>query len=263
MGCCHLLTIQQVTEVNAVRTEVLAGGKFTCSKDTWEMDPAEAVEAFKHRACTSLADCRNAVSAEFGMVARHWDDHVDLNAGKAANFLAGSPQWQSGDMLTTYSLLGHYSDRRGIGPLLGATATRTSCKVTEPPYPQSTPLQCKSRLTDFDVPKGKTTPEQASAAGADPGEEWVGEPETVSKLALVETTQRWDVTLLSGPNLMECSKPRVNGGKEWTLCEWNDSIAMQSFSIQMERAHKRLGGAKGNAWTISRATGIACNAQVP
>src|SRR5215510_8328959 len=100
MGCCHLLTIQQVTDVDAVRTEVPAGGRFSCSEDTWEMDQKQAIEAFRHRSCTDLRDCDRAVSEQFVPIAAHWGDKVEAREGTAWSFPNGTPFWRSADMLT-------------------------------------------------------------------------------------------------------------------------------------------------------------------
>jgi len=244
MGCCHLLTIQRITEVDAKRTDVPAGGKFSCSKETWEMDQTQARVAFAHRKCTNLADCRKAVGEQFGMVAEHWGDKVDLNKGWAEHFLSGAPLWRSADMQMMYLLGAHYSDERhGTGLLLGATATRTACKATKAPYPQAAPIRCRVLFSDFDVPRKEKLDTVISA----PSPRWNGDKETVSRLALEEAARRWGVDLLSGLSMQECSK-----GDQYTWCAWNEPTSMQGFSIQVSRPHFQ------HTWKLTRGHGMAC-----
>jgi len=251
MGCCHLLTIQRITEVDAKRTDVPAGGKFRCSRETWEMDQAQARVAFAHCKCTDLADCRIAIGEQFGMVAEHWADKVDLNKGSAENFLSGAPLWRSADMQTTYLLGAHYRDERhGTGLLLGATATRTACQAIEAPYPQTTPIRCKELFSDFDVPRKEKLDTVISA----PSPRWNGDKETVSRLALQEAAKRWGVDLLPGLSLQECSKPKAYQD-QYTWCRWSEPTSMQGFSIQISRSHFQ------HTWKLTRGDGMACVAE--
>jgi len=263
LGCCHLLAIQQVTDVDVVRTEAPAGGKFTCSKETWEMDPAQAGEASKRRKCTDLLDCRKAVGEQFVYVAEHWVDKVDTHQGTALSFMTGAPTWRSADLLTTYALRPHYSDdRRWTGPLLGATATRTACTATEAPYPSATPIRCMVFSSDFHVPKGKAA---NAANSAKRGEDGAAEPEVVSRYALEEAAKLWGVALMPGITLEKCSKRTVFKDEQFTWCEWSEPTSMQSFSIQISRSHflHKLRKWDGIPWTLSRGEGSACIAELP
>jgi hypothetical protein len=255
LGCCHLLMIQRVTDVEAVRTEVPAGGRFACSKETWEMDQAQSGKAFQRRACTDMRDCEKAVGQQFGMVAEHWGDEIDTNKGSVAGFMSGAPVWRSADLLTTYSLTGHYSDqRRQTGTLLGATATRTACNAAEAPFPLATPIHCKTLFSDF---RGsKKTPAQ--------GKSWPGSPETVARDALEEAAKRWGLDLMPGLKLEECIKPPVVlKGTQFTWCQWSEPTAMQSFSIQVSRSHAlhQLRAWDNALWTLTRGHGLACVAE--
>jgi len=255
MGCCHLLTIQQVTDVDAVRTEVPAGGRFFCSEDTWEMDQKQALEAFKRRSCTDLMDCERAVKDQFGAIATHWGDKFEAGNGTAYSFLSGTPFWRSAAMLTTYKLQAHYTDQKhGSGPLLGATATRTTCKAIEPPYPLSTRIRCAALFSDFDVPKKKT--KNAGSQMSD--ETWMGTRETASRQALEKAAQQWGIELLPQLSLQSCDK-----GEQYTWCHWTEPTSMQSFEIQISRS-RFLHGMRGwdnVPWKLSRGNGIACVAE--
>lgn len=263
LGCCHLLAIRRVADVEAVRTEIPAGGRFTCSKETWEMDQSQATEALRHRSCSDMADCRKAVGEQFRIVADHWGDNEDLSKGMAHNFLNGAPTWRSADQLTTYLLEGHYTDKkRGTGRLLGATAARTFCKPIEPPYPQTTLISCRNLFSDFYV-------SEKSAGAQDHTQKnthWVGDPETIAPQALEHAAKSWNVTLLPGLTLKECDKPVVDKGNQFTWCSWTEPTSMQSFFVGITRSHLKhaanSAAYSNNApWHLLNGYGTSCTAE--
>jgi hypothetical protein len=254
LGCCHLLTIQQVSDVDAIRTEVPAGGRFACSTETWEMAQIQANEALNQRPCSTLLDCRKTLERQFGMLAQHWGDEVDVGKGTALGLMTAAPMWRSADFLTTYALHGHYSDgQHRKGTLLNATASRTVCKPTEAPYPPSTPISCKMLFSDFRGDK------KDGAASKD----WDGKPDAVSSYALEEAARRWSVDLLPGLTLDQCSKPMVTNGDQFTWCNWNEPTSMQSFDIQISRSRvlHQLRGWDSVPWMLTRGEGVACTAE--
>ena len=271
MGCCHLLTIQRVAEVEAVRTEIPAGGTFTCSKETWEMNQTQANEVLKRRVCSDMADCRKAVGEQFSKVAQHWGDTVELNNGTVQNFLSSAPEWRSANRLTAYLLQGYYAnEKHGTSLLLNATATRTFCKPIEPPYPQTTAIGCRNLFSDFDVHE-KNSPDPQNET--QPGASWIGDPETVARPALEEAAKRWGITLLPGLTLKECSKPEAIKDNQFTWCKWTEPTSMQSFYIgitrsqEMTRSHfKRSANPAGSwsnvPWQLTHGYGLACTPEV-
>jgi hypothetical protein len=258
MGCCHLLMIGQFKEVNAQRTGVPAGGQFACSKDAWELNGAESKEMLRHRPCMNLADCGKAVGEQFGPVAAHWQDKFDADSGTAYNFLSGAPTWTSADLLMTYALAAHYSNKKGHrDDVTGATVTRTSCKATEPPYPMTTPIGCRTLFTHFDGTDKKDT---AVADDAHSVESWRGTPESVAPQALEKATKVWGLALLPGLKLESCTQPKVYREDQFAECDWSDPTAMQRISLRLSRSRPlhQLRGWDNVPWRLAWGDGIAC-----
>jgi hypothetical protein len=250
LGCCHLLAIQRVADVNAVRTGIPAGGKFACSTDTWDMNAAEADEALADRTCANVAACLRP----FGILAQHWGDKVDLSQPSELSFSSGSPDWRSADLLTTYRLQAHYSDQRdGTNVILGATATRTVCKPIEPPYPLATAIGCNSLFSEFQPDKKHNNPKET----------WLGEPGKIAPLALEEAARHWGITLMPGVALQGCDKPMVVGGKQFTWCSFAEPTSMQSLRIELSRSQSfhQVRGWKNVPWTLTRGDGLSCVAE--
>jgi hypothetical protein len=102
MGCCHLLAIEQVADVDAQRTAVPAGGRFKCSTDEWKMDSAQ-VQQLKRRSCQQLDDCQKATAEQVNLIANHWGETINADKG-TVHFLTGVPSWESPDLLKGYYL---------------------------------------------------------------------------------------------------------------------------------------------------------------
>src|SRR6185437_11873530 len=227
LGCCHLLAIRQVADVEATRTEIPAGGKFACTVDTWDMSVAEADEAF--RQCEGPSDCLKPMH----LVAQHWRDDVDLDHRHEFNQQNGEMLWRSADLLTSYQVKAHYSNESDP---TGATATRTVCKAIEPPFPSSTPVSCRELSMDMtnDVQAGK----KQAAATAEATDTWLGEPSEVASLALDEAVRRWGIQLLPGLALQQCSEPMVFQGAQQVTCDFAEPSSMQLLSVGLERRRR-------------------------
>ncbi|HET9285080.1 MAG TPA: hypothetical protein VFR24_24285 [Candidatus Angelobacter sp.] len=261
MGCCHLLTISRVKDVEAKRTEVPAGGQFTCTKETWEMDRAQAMETQKHRECTSVNDCTKAFSEQVGPIAAHWHDELATDKGTPAyGMFSAAPGWISADMLTNYTVATHYSKKHQRGDVTGATVTRTSCKATEPPYPMSTPIGCKDLVTQFEAASKEKT---GLAESAQPVESWHGTPESIAPQALAKAAKLWGVRLLPGLKLENCSKPKVFKGEQFSECKWSDPTGMQSFNVRVSRSRllHQIKGWDNTPWQLTSGYGFACAAE--
>jgi len=242
MGCCHLLAIRQVAEVDAMRTEIPAGGKFACTTDTWDMNAGEAEEAF--RKCQGPADCLKPMH----LVTQHWRDDVDLDHRHEFNRENEEMLWRSADLLTTYQVKPNYSNK---GDLAGATATRTTCKAIEPPYPASTPVSC--RELSMEAPRGK---KQA----ADDANTWLGKPAEVAPLALDEAVRRWGIQLLPELALQQCDKPQVFQGAQQLTCDFTEPSSMQSLTVGVERRRRPHQPWQSAPWKLAQAYGLSCTA---
>jgi len=247
MGCCHLFTIQEVKEVEAVRTAIPAGGRFSCSTDKWEMDHGQAAELFKDRPCQDYASCLKDVEEEFKPVAAHWGDPFVAAKGHASP----PTEWQAEDLLTGYALEFHHSgNQRDESDLVGATATRKSCRAIEAPLPATAAVGCKTFDSDF----RRALRKSAAVEG------WQGKPEAISHAALEEAARQWKVSLLPDVTLNECEKPAVVEGEQITWCYFTEPTSLQNFSVQLSRSRPlhTVRGWDNVAWKLSRGWATVC-----
>jgi len=130
MGCCHLLIIQQVTELVAERTPVPEGGEYSCSTQSWEPTAEEASQLAAAQPCSDW-ECKEL--QYFTRVAAHWGDQVDIAKGWGELSFHG---WISPDLMLRYSTLHdeprkkkHAGSPNPGGPI---RIDRTECKPVSP-----------------------------------------------------------------------------------------------------------------------------------
>lgn len=239
MGCCHLLTIRQVTDVTAARTMIPAGGKFSCSTDTWDMDASEAKKVVNYT-CHTPSDCLQP----FHILVQHWHDDIDLN--NVGGFDGSA--WLSADLLTSYRVAQKLHKR----DLVGATAKRTVCTAIEAPYPQDTAIGCRDLFSDFSAKKHT---EQQPA--------WEGEPDAIAIVALEEAARRWNIQLRPGIAVIKCDQPNTLDGEQMVDCKLAEPTSMQSFTVRLSRKQflHQLRSWKNAPWKLASAYGVACNAE--
>jgi hypothetical protein len=244
--CCHLLVIEKVTGVEAVRTEVPAGGRFACSTESWQLDEALEAAVQERRACTDLADCRKAGSEPLRIMAEHWHDKVELYQETDDSW-----EWISPDMLIAYKLV--LPAQQTGKPAPHIMAQRTVCKPTEAPYPPATQVRCRSLHSDFNVSKKEITE----------AEHWTGDLEEISRAALKEAARQWGVPLMATLSPIQCEKPVMLEGDQSTWCQWSEPTAMQEFTIQISRSHFLRKDKEWNKvpWTLTGGTGTVCVAE--
>lgn len=232
-GCCHLLAIRRVVAVDAKRTEVPAGGRFTCSQETWEMDQAQETDFLKGNSCIDTEECGKVDRRQFGLIAEHWNDKIKIDhqsTTESYDSKPGTTLWRSTDLLTSYSWEDPEDLHRNV------TATRTVCTPVEAPYSSQTPVRCTtlvSGLKPWDKP-------QKTSSKSSRNETWAGALEVVSRYALEEVARRLNIALMPGLALKECDKPYGLEDVQYTWCEWSEPSGMQSFDIQLTRAEHSL-----------------------
>jgi hypothetical protein len=262
LGCCHLLAIEEVTDVVARRTPVPAGGKYACSTDAWELEAAEARQ-FQRRPCQLLRDCQIATGEQLARVSRHWDDQINVAEGSAHD-ATGEAIWESPDHLKSYSFHFRFEvDKNGQEAITGALASRRTCKWTSPPYPASTPIGCKRLWSDLHVSKtdAKNIQEEVNLGQ----ESWrTVDEKDASRHALEDSASRWGIQLLPTLEFHGCDKPWTLKGDQFRWCEWTDITSMQAFSIQIARfgslRHFRQDWSKV-PWILTRGSGFVCTAE--
>jgi len=145
LGCCSLLAIEQVSDVEAVRTAVPAGGEYKCTDQKREIEDA-TLSGLKRRHCDNFRDCQLAM-AEFiaQIVLQHGDDRIDPQMGSTPLMEFG---WISDDLLTSY----WFSPARPAKkkrPGTSAVLTKRTCVATKLPLPLSTPVACEMQAREF------------------------------------------------------------------------------------------------------------------
>ena len=259
LGCCHLFAIQQIADVDAKRTAVPAGGRFACSKESWNMSAmqAQSLET-KQKPCHSV-DCGTAASEQIAVIASHWNDSVDAATGDYSGF-GDWAYWQSPDLLKRYALEIH-RQKRGDHPsgITGAVGTRTVCKAVSPPYPSSTPIACRNLWARF--PVSKSTAQSIQEQVRLGHDSWrIGSPESAAKVALQDAARQWQLDLSPDLKQDKCMSPTVAEGDQFTWCAWADQNSMQVVSIELIRfGFLRHGSSWGSIpWMLTGGDGTAC-----
>lgn len=254
LACCHLLAIEKVSQIEARRTSVPAGGRFACTTDTWEMDAAQAQQLADYQ---SQADDRVVATREqVKPIAAHWGDSIPENG---SGFLREDPSgWQSPDLLKTYS----FQLQDSQGDLKGATAFRKICHAIVSPYPLKTPIGCRDFVSESPIDETEAKRLQKLAAAGGP-ESWrTGTPEQAARKALQEVTERWGVVPAPELKLQECSKPEMLGDDQLSACTWIDPDSMQTFSVGLIRPgylhHSKW---DESPWIIGFSNATVCTAE--
>jgi hypothetical protein len=259
LGCCHLLAIQQIADVDAQRTAVPAGGRFTCSKELWNMSATEAqsLEA-KRKTCHSY-DCGAAATGEIAAIVDHWNDSTGAVSGTYSGF-GDWADWRANDLLRDYSVqIRREKNRTNSAVITGGVATRTMCKAVSPPYPSSAPIACRNLWARFPVSESTARGIQEQVKlGHD---SWrLGSPENAAKLALQDAARQWQLELSHDLKQDKCMNAVVAEGDQFTWCAWIDQNSMQVVSIELMRfgflRHR-------NSWTtvpwiLTGGSGTAC-----
>jgi hypothetical protein len=136
MGCCHLLVIEQVTDLLAERTAVPEEGEFACSRQSWEPTPEESARLADTQSCPSSSlECKER--QYFSKVAAHWGDPVDIADGSGG---ISYGTWISSDLTLRYSRVkdvARKKKKRDSGQPTGTVRIdRDECKLAPTPEQQ-------------------------------------------------------------------------------------------------------------------------------
>jgi hypothetical protein len=139
LGCCNLLAIEQVSDVDAVRTAVPAGGEYKCSEEEWKIDDATLTRFTRRQQCAGFRDCQIVWAEYLAQIAEHhWNDRIDPHSG---SYPAMEHRWISEDLLKSYAVtLPDRSKKKNKAE--NVTVTQRTCVAIKPPLPASTPIVC-------------------------------------------------------------------------------------------------------------------------
>ena len=240
--CCHLLVIEQVSDVRAERTQVPVGGQFQCSTETWSPG--------------SLGPAGDA-NQMFAIIAKHWGD--DASQGT----ISGTGSWIAADLLTSYSVdTVMPADKKNAGDPK-TTVTRESCHAVQNlgPRPVTEPVVCESRqwLWQEDRQAAKDL-QQSVTMGRDP---WRLELRTTSHNAIDDAYKKWGL-LPSSPHMVDsCGNPTTVDGQS-ADCGWSSPDGLQTFLVRLHKFDylKRFGGHWENViWIATEVNGSFCHGE--
>jgi len=235
-GCCHLLVIEQVSDVRTERTQTPVGGQYQCSTETWTpatSDPGQIVTA----------------------AGKHWGDDT-------SQWIADEGSWVAADGLTSYSVetVVPAENKKGAGDPR-TTVTRESCTpvATMGPRPVSEPVQCENRDWRWqEEPQAAKDLQQTVTMGHDP---WRLELRTSSRNAIDDAFKQWGL-LPAGPHLVDrCGNPTQFADGQSAECGWSSLDGMHTFLVRLHRFDylKRFGGHWENVmWVATEVEGSFC-----
>lgn len=260
LACCHLIAIEKISQVEARRTSVPAGGRFACTTDTWEMDAAQARHFAEFQ--SDSGDRLVAMREQVKPIAAHWGDSIP-ESGPSGFLREDPPGWQSADLLKTYFVQLNYGDeQQSTGDLKGATAFRKACHAVVAPYSLKTPIGCRDFVSEFSIDATEAKRLRKLAAEGGP-ESWrIGTPEQAAQKALEEAAGRWGVAPSPELKLQECSKPEMLGDDQLSACTWIDPDSMQTFSVGLIRpGYLRQSKWDESPWIMSFSNATVCTAE--
>ncbi|HVN94126.1 MAG TPA: hypothetical protein VMT38_10540 [Terracidiphilus sp.] len=270
LGCCHLLAIEQVSDVQAERTPIPMGGTFKCESETKTLDAVEAQRLNAlDKPCpgVSFRQCQDLRFEEIAAAAKLWNDPLKLqdgtlNVGEIAG-KTSNESWESNDKLKAYTVTIELDDPdKTESKATGGSITRETCKSTVSPLPMSAVVNCRNLWSEF---RSKKDDVEVVARRVATGEEsWrVGPTAGASLKALNEAAAIWGITLSREFLPVDCEKSMVIEGDQFAWCHWMAKDGMQSFSVQVTRfGYLRHGRQWASVpWVLTRGNGLVCSVE--
>jgi hypothetical protein len=250
LGCCYLLAIEHVSDVDARRTPVPAGGQFDCTDESWEMTALEAQRVTQARIPVHhYHDLSKSFAPQLALLAKHWNEKIADEQFHLSGALMGAPEWQSEDLSKSYKLESHYRDgKRKTRLLEGGTAHRQVCRAKVAPVPSEIPIGCKT----FRFAPNPTNQEKALDGTAWRNRSLAQEP----REAVLEVAREGRINVLPELAFRGCDKPAKLDGTILTSCRWVDS--MQAFWIELSKQPHHFQKMAEATWTISNADALEC-----
>ena len=236
--CCHLLVIEQVSDVRSERTQVPVGGQFQCSTEGWipspgNSDPSEMLVA----------------------IGKHFGDDTSQGTVNGSN-------WIAPDLLTSYAVetAAPTTDKKSVADPK-TTVTRESCHAVEnfAPRPVTEPVSCETRQWRWTEDRqGAKDLQQSVTMGHDP---WRLELRTTSRNAVDEAFKQWSL-LPASPHMVDrCGNPVTDEGQV-AECGWSSPDGMQMLLVRLHKFDylKRFGGHWENVmWIATEVDGGFCH----
>jgi len=234
LGMHHLLFIEKVSEVEALRTSTPAGGIFTCKKQAWEVPEPQSKEILAgYDECDTSGSCKNALRNIVDFGARHWQESRNVyQEWREAQFDEAERSWSSPDLLTTLDFI--FPD---INPNIdrvrtGFTITRTRCSVTKNPLPPTAKVHCESE--EREMPNPEETAARAQRSVDRGFAVWRLDAQEVAWEAVQSLARERKVVL---PQTLESKGCRVDSIEpaDYGSCEWSTPDRLQVVSASVVR----------------------------
>jgi hypothetical protein len=283
LGCCHLLVINQVTDVSAERTLVPAGGSFQCPLETWHPTSTDSsvIRALLSCSKSESKDCDRNYQTTFGRIADHWHDHVDLEHGhtdRSQDIENSAASWISADLMNRYEVL---EDKPGL-PVVSVTRQVCTPLGADPQKLPSYPIACEeyseswennaafaSQIEDL---LGKNEFETADAKIAEASKSILpegdqlwrsGDAQNVAQHALLAQAQKWRVVPDPALQATACQDVSLEDQKNHLMdCGWHSSNGMQEFGVRLQKpkSDKGTGGLTAEIpWAVTSIYALVCH----
>jgi hypothetical protein len=270
LGCCHLLAIDQVSDVSFERTAIPMGGTFKCAETKRELSGVEAERLrILDKPCGEMSyeKCLDQELEQFSAAASLMGESIGSDEGKTEGGLiegnTTKTEWISNDRLKSYALSivsGDPLDRSSKAT--GGSITKTLCTAVAPPLPMTAGVNCRELTSQFPVHRDEA---QKIAKQVSRGkEEWrIGPPESAAAEALKQAAKTWEIALEEELPVTRCVAPGEYNGEQFTSCDWSDKTGMEELWVQITRfGYLRHGkGWDSIPWILTRGGGTVCKVE--
>jgi hypothetical protein len=269
LGCCHLLAIEQVSDVSFERTPIPMGGSFKCVETKRELSGIEA----------EMLRVMDLPSGEMNYEKWHRQELVQLTAaaslmgesiGTDEGMIGGrgisgkntTQEWTSNNRLKKYTLTIESGDPQSeTGKATGGSITKTVCTAVVPPLPMTAVANCRELTSDLHVRRDEA---KKIASQVSRGKEvWrIGPPEHAAAEALNQAAKTWGIAL-EEITVAECGTPGEYDGEQVTSCGWSDKTGMESLDVQITRFGYPRNGRDWDSipWVVTGESGIVCKVE--
>ena len=273
-GCCHLLAIERVEDVAAVRTAVRAGASFKCtheSKDLTQED-AERLRSIS-TSCKGISRqaCHEMPFRQMAAVAMLWGDTLDADAG----FLDGrliyehteESGWRTSDRSKFYKLFIQSENPLEDGSsVLSGKVSRVICTVVTPPIPQAANMSCREYSKKL---KSMPSDSKRKSKPSDWGEDLTKNPQEIRNLEdasagmFEQAAKELGISIEPGMKPASCEAPLVFGGKEIGSCSWVNETGTMRIGISLMRTWplKKNDKQGASSWVLTSAGADVCEVE--
>lgn len=248
LACCHLLAIQQISDVKAFRKPVPAGGVYQC-KDEGSREVTTEEFLSSQRRCSGYRDCIAARAEQISLLAgQKWNDPFNPTTG----YIGGvEREWIAFDISRSYELDVQYTKaKRNKQPqILSAILKRRSCIARQSPIPRKSPVTCRAeRFVQSQITKVHRDTYTLRDIHAD------------VSVALPKLLTALKMSVPGDLKAPDCSEQYEHGGESYARCDVGDAHGLQLFTFRFGRS-KELAesyGVRSHEWVVSGFEAYIC-----